>query len=409
MGSSRTVSENQLVLLLSAVQFVNVLDFVMVLPLGPDFVEALGMPPSALGLVGGSYTAAAALGGLIGAAFLDRFDRRQALAVTVAGLVIATAAGGFAFDLYSLLAARIAAGALGGPATALCLAMIADTVPLERRGRAMGTFMSSFSVASVLGVPAGLELARISSWRLPFFAVAALGLLIVPLAYRLLPPMREHLERAQGPRPSLATLLRPTVLLSLSAIGFAMLGTFMLVPHVSSFAQLNLGLPRDDIKWLYLIGGAVSFLTVRIAGRLTDRYGPLPVASGAIAVFASVIYLSFVRPSHAAPAIVLLFSAFMVSSTFRFVPMQALSSRVPTLHERARFMSLQSTVQHAGSALGSMLSSLMLGTDSHGALTGMETVGWLAIGITLTLPFVLHALHARLGAPPPTLPQVQAA
>jgi predicted MFS family arabinose efflux permease len=396
MSAQRTVSENQLVLLLSAVQFVNVLDFVMVLPLGPDFVQGLGIPASKLGLVGGSYTAAAAVGGLIGAAFLDRFDRRQALAVTITGLVVATAAGGLAVDFSSLLASRLLAGAMGGPATALCLAIIADHVPLERRGRAMGTFMSSFSVASVAGVPAGLELARLASWRLPFFAVAALGLLIVPLAYILLPPQRAHLERAttEG-AASFSAMLRPTVLLSLCAYGFTMCGTFLLVPNISSFVQLNLGYPRESIKWLYLVGGSVSFLTVRIAGRLTDRLGPLRVATGAVMVFVLVIYLAFVQPSGVIPVIPL-FSAFMVVSTFRFVPMQALTSRVPDARERARFMSLQSTVQHVGSSAGAMLSSLMLSTDAHGALIGMNEVGWLAITLTGLLPFLLYALQARV-------------
>ena len=66
----------------------------------------------------------------------------------------------------------------GGPATSLGLSILADIVPIERRGRAMGTLMGAFSAASVFGVPAGLELARIGGWRMPFFAVAALGVVL---------------------------------------------------------------------------------------------------------------------------------------------------------------------------------------------------------------------------------------
>ncbi len=400
MSAPRTVSENQLVLLLSAVQFVNTLDFVMVLPLGPDLSKGLGMPASLLGLIGGSYTAAAAVSGLVSSTFLDRFDRRQALAVALAGLVLATVAGGFALDFYSLMCARVFAGAMGGPATALCLAIIADQVPPERRGRAMGTFMSSFSVASVVGVPVGLELARVVSWRLPFFAVAALGLLIVPLAYRIMPPLRDHLAQpADYVKPPLVAMLRPTVLLSLSAASVTMMGTFLLVPNISTYVQFNLGYPREKLGLLYLCGGAVSFLTVRLAGRLTDRFGPLPTATGAVTAFLAVLFFAFIHPSKLIP-IVPLYSAFMVISTFRFVPMQALSSRVPDLRERARFMSLQSTVQHGGSALGAMISSLMLSTDSHGALVGMPTVGWLSVVLTGSMPILLYLLQERVGAPP---------
>ena len=55
----RAISERKLLLLLGAVQFINVVDFMMVMPLGPDFACDLGIPLSNLGYIGGSYTAAA--------------------------------------------------------------------------------------------------------------------------------------------------------------------------------------------------------------------------------------------------------------------------------------------------------------------------------------------------------------
>ncbi len=143
------VPERRVVFLIAAVQFINILDFMMVMPLGPDFATALDIPVSHLGFVGGSYTAAAAASGVLGAFVLDRFDRRKALAVALAGLVVGTVAGGFATGLGTMLAARVLAGAFGGPAAALSLAIISDVVPLERRGRAMGVVM----VANFLLVP----------------------------------------------------------------------------------------------------------------------------------------------------------------------------------------------------------------------------------------------------------------
>src|SRR5438094_10526029 len=79
--------ERAVVLLVAAVQFVNILDFVMVMPMGPDFARALGIPASNLGLIGGSYTAAAAVSGLLCSLFLDRFDRRPALGLAMIGAV----------------------------------------------------------------------------------------------------------------------------------------------------------------------------------------------------------------------------------------------------------------------------------------------------------------------------------
>src|SRR5438105_3427533 len=189
---SAPVSERTLLLLVASVQFVNILDFMIVMPLGPDLATALHIPTARLGLIGGSYTAAAAVAGLVGSLFLDRFDRRSALAVAMLGLALGTAAGGLATGMGSLMAARVLAGAFGGPATSLALSIVADAVPPQRRGKAMGTVMAAFAAASVLGVPAGLELARRGGWRAPFFAVAELGTVVTAGAVVLLPPLRRR-------------------------------------------------------------------------------------------------------------------------------------------------------------------------------------------------------------------------
>src|SRR5678815_4917138 len=87
-------SERAIVLVVAAAQFINVLEFVIVMPLGPDYAAQLAIPASELGYVASSYTAAAALAGVLGAFFLDRFDRRRALVVTLAGLVACTFSAG---------------------------------------------------------------------------------------------------------------------------------------------------------------------------------------------------------------------------------------------------------------------------------------------------------------------------
>jgi predicted MFS family arabinose efflux permease len=392
------VSERFMLLLVSAVQFVNILDFMIVMPLGPDFAKALGIPSSHLGLIGGSYTASAAVAGIVGAFFLDRFDRRRALAIALAGLVLGTAAGGFATGLGSLLAARIVAGAFGGPATALALAIVSDAVPPERRGRAMGAVMGSFAVASVLGVPAGLELARLGDWRTPFFTVAALGAVVTAAAMSMLPPQRAHLTgERRAPTPFREVLSRPVVLLALSGTAVGVIANFALVPNISAFLQFNRGYPRDELGLLYMIGGAISFGTLRIAGRLTDRLGAPPVTVVGAAAYSSVLLLGFIYPVDAIPVLVI-FAGFMVSQGFRFVPMQALSSRVPEPHERARFMSAQSAVQHLASAIGAMCGAQLLTEHADGSLAGVDELAWFAVAMALVHPVLAYAIDRRVRA-----------
>jgi predicted MFS family arabinose efflux permease len=390
------VSEGRMLLLVASVQFVNILDFMMVMPLGPDFAKELAIPMSSIGLIGGSYTAAAAISGIIAARFLDRFDRRPALAVTLLGLVVATALGGLAQGMYSLMAARILAGAFGGPATSLALSIVADVVPPDRRGRALGIVMGAFSVASVLGVPAGLELARIGTWRLPFFAVAGLGLVVAALATFMMPKLVLHLgqTRAFVRRPFVAFVREPAVFLALSATVSVTLAAFSVIPNLSAYIQHNLGYPRDELGILYLAGGTVSFVTMRVVGSQVDKLGaPLMSAIGTVVFM--VTLLPFLTGWRGAP-VMGIFIGFMSATALRNVSMSTLTSRVPAPHERARFMSTQSAAQHLASATGAVLSSQLLSESPDHELIGMPAVATFSIACSVCLPFLLALCERRV-------------
>jgi predicted MFS family arabinose efflux permease len=411
--------ERRLIFVLAVVQFVNILDFMMVMPLGPDLACSLGIPLSKLGVIGGSYTAAAALSGFACAFFLDRFDRRPALALSLFGLALGTFAGGFANGLGTLVGARVFAGAFGGPATAIAMSILADVVPVERRGRALGTVMMAFAVASVLGVPAGLELARLGGWHLPFFAVGALGLVATALAYVFVPSLTGHLARATDERraPVLsefsAILRRSTTQLALLGSAVSNFGLFILIPNLAAFTQGNLGYPRNKLGLLYLAGGAASFVTLRPFGRLVDRHGSFKVALAGTLLTIVVILAGFVFAWRWIP-VPLIFLGFMVCNGLRNVSVQTLSTRVPTADERARFMSLQSMTQHMFSAFGAFASSQMLGqTGGEGgitpascgarervlpALVGIDRVAWVSIASMAVLPWIMLAIERQVNA-----------
>lgn len=392
------MSERRILLLIAAVQFVNVLDFVMVMPLGPDFAARLDIPNHMLGLVGGSYTLAAAATGIAGSFFLDRFDRRSALAVALAGLIAGTLAGGFATGFGSMIAARMLAGAFGGPATSLSLAILADVVPTERRGRAMGLVMGAFSVASVLGVPAGLELARLGSWRIPFFIVAGLGVVVAGSAVFLLPPMRLHLERAvtAAPmRPFAEFAADPTILIALASVAIVTLGSFLLIPNFSAYLQFNLHYPRERLGLLYMAGGAVSFVTMRMAGVLIDKRGAFLTALIGTSLVSVILVLLFIQPIAGIPVLAL-FVGFMFSNSFRFVTMNTVGTRVALPNERARYMSTASAVQHLASGSGAILSTFLLVENADKSLSGIPGLGIAALCLSLPMPFLIGWTMQRI-------------
>jgi len=392
--------ERSVLLTLAAVQFVNILDFMMVMPLGPDFARSLHIDLSDLPILAASYTGSACVGGIIASIILDRFDRRRALVVTLLGLAVGTLAGGLATDLTTLALTRVFAGFFGGPATSIALAIVADVVPAERRGRALGTVMTAFSIASVLGVPAGLELATLGGWHTPFFCVGAMGLIAAFAASRILPPLRAHLDTPgehageSALKGAARILSRRRSILSFSMSVVSNAGLFIVIPNIAAFVQSNLDFPRDRLSTLYILGGAASVITTRPFGRLVDRFGSFRVGLAGTILGTIVTYFFFAVGTPDSP-IYLLFVAFMLSGGLRNVAASTLISKVPEPAERARFMAMDSTLRHGALALGAGISSLFL-IEQEGMLVGMHAAALTSIAIVALVPFFVFALEREV-------------
>jgi len=88
----KTFAERPLLLLLAAIQFTHITDFMMMMPLGPQLMRELGIQPVEFATLISSYTIASGVVTLLMAPFMDRFDRRTLLLWTYAGFVGGTLA-----------------------------------------------------------------------------------------------------------------------------------------------------------------------------------------------------------------------------------------------------------------------------------------------------------------------------
>ncbi len=394
------VSEGTIVFLVAAIQFINVLDFMMVMPLGPDFARGLGIPTSQLGFVSSAYALAGALTGFFGASVLDKFERKRALTIAVLGLIVGTAAGAMAQGLGTMIVARFVAGAFGGPATSIALSIVADVVPPARRGRAMSKVMGAFSIASSIGVPAGLRLARYGGWRSPFLVVAALGLVILGVATRRMPVLRLHLvnpPKTTARQRMLALFADPTVRLALLTNALVFGAAFLVIPNIAAHLQQNLGYPRPRLEYAYIVGGVTSIFVLLVAGRTVDQRGPAFVSAWGTLVLGAALVLGFIAPNRFFHLPTFgLFAIFMAGMSMRNVSLGSLSTRVPRPHERAGYMSLQSVSQQLAMGLGAGISTAMLRNTADGKLAGIGLISSIALGLSFALPFLLAAITRRV-------------
>jgi predicted MFS family arabinose efflux permease len=386
--------ENLFIGLMASMQFIHIVDFMLVMPLGPDFARTIGMDASKIGVAGGAYTFAAAISTLVCYRFLDQFDRKRAILFAVSGLALTTALTAIAWSYHSLLVLRALAGAFGGPVSALALATISDTVAVERRGRAFGILMAAFSAAAVLGVPIGLELAHRLNWPSAFIVTGAATALIAMLLFIKLPSI-DTVDSGNTPRESLLQALSgPRYQLGLSIMLLSMVSIFLLIPHLSAYWQFNRGFPREQLSLLYMAGGVASFFAAWGAGRLVDRYGAVSAMAVLAGCLCFITFGAFVAQWQW--PVLVIFVGYMAFAAGRSVPGQTLSSQVPAPERRASYMALQSTVQSLGSGIAAIASSMMISENADHSLIGLPLVASVSIATLLALIWLSHRLAQLL-------------
>ena len=398
------IRETPLLAVLAVVQFTTMLDFLIMMPLGPQYMRVFGINPAQFGTIVSAYAIAAGVAGLAAGSFLDRFDRRHSLLVLYTGFGLATLACALAPGYLSLTIARGLAGAFGGVSNAVILAIIGDVIPEQRRGRAMGIVMSSFSLASVLGVPIGLYLANTLSWHAPFFMLAAASFPVLSGAWFFAPHIKSKShppgDRATSPIKHLLQVLSgPGHLRAFAFIGVVTLAGFLVIPYISPYMVRNVGLTEKELPYIYLAGGLCTIFSMNIIGRLADRFGKRRLFTiMAICAAAATLLLTHLPPVRTALAITAT-TLFMICMSGRFVPAMAIMTSAVGPQHRGGFMGISSAVQHMASGLGSFIGGLILVETKSGRLQGYNTIGYLSA----TLAFVSLILCFHL-APPPQNP-----
>ncbi|WP_197498738.1 MFS transporter [Halodesulfovibrio spirochaetisodalis] len=379
--------EKRIVWIAALIQLINIIDFMMVMPLGPDISKELPITNADIGIICGCYTLAVGFAGLVCAKFLDRFDRKHVAIVTVFGLSFSTLLAAFCWDLTSMTAARILAGCFGGPAAAIAYSIVCDAVPPERRGKAMAIVMGMFSISSIAAIPFGLELARMGSWRTPFYGISILGFIALWLVIQFTPSMTEHLDNKKQVVSLTKLLANKQYILAFFMMGTAMVSSYAIIPNISAYFQLNLGYPRASLSFLYLVGGVFSLVLIQLGGRASDKIGPLPTNIVGTLLLVYFLYDGFMHQPQF--SILINFVMFMGMVCFRNISATTEASKLPKPYERAAFMSLLSSIQHLGNGVGALAASAILTTGTGGILINMQWVGLLSIVLALVQPVAL--------------------
>lgn len=380
--------ERVILTLLAAINFTHIMDFMVMAPLGTYLMEFFSISEKEFSFLLAIYPIAAAASSFAAAFFVDRFDRKRVLLMAYSGFIVGTICCAIAPTYAVLVAARGFAGLFGGLIGAQVMAIVADTFPFERRATAMGAIMGAFSLASALGVPTGLYLATHFNWHGPFYAVAAMGVVLIPLTMRFLPMQSAHLspERAANRVPAseilgdIARSRNQRTALALS--GCLMAGHFLIIPFLNPFLEFNKGFSKKEVLLVYVVGGIATMITSPLLGKVADRWGKYRLFALMTALSVAPILLITNLPALPLFAVLAITGVWFVISTGRGIPSSALVSAVVPPERRGGFMSFNSALQQLFTGAASLVAGFIVVQDkaTH-VVSHYDWTGYLSLAI----------------------------
>jgi len=268
-------------------------------------------------------------------------------------------------------------------------------VPFERRGRATGIVMTSFSVATVAGVPAGLLFANLWGWHTAFFAIGVMCVAVGVLANYSVPKLDAHVAHAKDkhvlhamgqvlgePNQRMALLLSATMLFS----------AFTIIPYITLYLQNNHVMASNEIPWLYFWGGVITLFSGRWVGGLTDRLGKRQTFQRAVLFSIIPMFAVTLLEPIPLPAVLLVTTILFFAMNARMIPGMALLTSAANPKFRGTFMSLNGAVQSFSMGIASWVGGMLLQSEPSGQVTHF----WLCAVVASFASLLAYQLAKRV-------------
>lgn len=390
-------SEKWVIFTLAFLQFSHIVDFMIIMPLGPQLTRVFEITPAQFSSLVASYTFMSGLSGFLAIFYADRFDRKKILTYMYIGFFISTLFCGLAPNYTFLMISRSVAGFFGGVMGAQCLSIISDIIPFERRGTAMGVMSTAFSMASILGVPLSLYLANIYGWHAPFYFLSFVCFLVLYFVTTKIPSLTTHIQNQKKTdqiiEPLKKILLDKDQRNSLLFMSVLMFGHFAIIPFISPSLVANAGISETALPLIYLTGGICSILTAPLIGKLSDRYGKYKIYI--YSLIYSFIPTLLITHQGVAPTSFVLFitGLFFISAGARMIPANTLVTNAATAEQRGSFMSILSSIQSLSMALGAWFSGFIITKNPlSGHLENYQFIGYTAVLVGLVSLFLIQKI-----------------
>jgi multidrug resistance protein len=262
------------------VNFVDMIGFMIVLPLLPFYALKLKATPETVGQLIAAFSIAQLVAAPLWGRMSDRYGRRPAILIGLSASAVAYVVFGFASSVWLLFLSRLVQGA-GGGTTGVAQAYVADTIEPGDRARALGWLSAATSAGVMVGPALGSFAAHLGQ-AAPGLVAAALCLINVFFAWKWLPESYHKRGNPDGtPRKpawhaAWMALRHPGTSIGrlLWIYGVGMLAFASMTSVMALYLGAEFGIDETTIGYIFLYVGVLSFVMRSVLlGPIVDRIG----------------------------------------------------------------------------------------------------------------------------------------
>ncbi|MGI8580863.1 MAG: MFS transporter [Chitinophagaceae bacterium] len=380
-----------LITMLTILNFMVFLDFVVLTPLGPVILKELAITPRQYGWVVSVYAFSAAISGFLAAGFADKFDRKKMLLVFLVGFTIGTAMRAIAPNYNFFVIARIFSGLFGGVLGGISFAIITDLFKIEVRGRVMGFVQMGPGLSQILGFPLALIAAKYLGWHSAFWMVVILAIIYFLIVLIYIKPIDEHLKnpsRNNAVTHLFKTIVKPQYILAYALSLVLMLAGWMILPFNAVFISNNAGVSMQQLPFVYLITGIFTFTTAPFIGKGIDYFGKFKflVAVSILSLIIIPIYTHLM--STPLWLTILCNIIFFIMLSARMISVNSLITVIPHPQDRGAFMSINASFQQIAGGFAAGITGLIVTQSPDGKILNYDILGFCLMA-TVILVLVL--------------------
>ncbi|TNC24160.1 MFS transporter [Amycolatopsis alkalitolerans] len=358
-----------------------------------DMSRDLHMPVAAGGLFVTAYSLAYAVGSPVVLTLVRVRSPRRLLLAAIAAFVVVNLLAAVAWAPWVMTVARIVAGCLAGLYSPLAAAAAAGMVPAHRRGRALAIVMGGISVATLAGVPIGVWIAHLWSWRTAFVFVAALA--VVATAGIALSVTASGAAPSASFRQRVAPLRRPAVLLALVVTIAGMCAGLMVYTYVEPIFAAAPAVGAGAVGALIMAHGFGALIGLGFGSSLVDRFGSRPVLLGTLTVFTADMALLPLASHTLVTTFAFVFVWGVVGWAFLPAQQHSMIADAPP-EQPPMLLSLNGSAMYFGIALGSAIGGAVIAGLGAGRIWTFATA-FAAVAVLLSLVRHTRVTSGRSG------------